>query len=57
MISKNREIQLPKNFFVENPVKELSTAQLTYFQMIMIDLPDLNTQMHKIVASMMKKER
>ena len=57
MISKNGEIQLPKNFFVENPVKELSAAQLTYFQMIMMDLPDLNKQANEIVTSMMENKR
>lgn len=57
MVSKDKEIQLPKKFFHENPVKEFSAAQFTYFQITIMDLPELNKRMDEIVISTMENER
>lgn len=49
--------KLPKNFFEENPLKELSTAQMAYFQMVTYSLPGFNEQTEKLVFPFMDTDR
>lgn len=57
MSTDNGSFKLPKNFFDENPVKELSTAQLTYFQTVTISIPGFNDEIEKIVVPFMESDR
>lgn len=50
-------IKLPKHFFEDNPLNELSTALLTHFRMITITMSDLNEQINEIVIPVMEKSR
>lgn len=49
--------QLPEGFFDENPIMELSAAQLTYFNIVMLNMSDLNNQIAEMVIPGMKRER
>lgn len=57
MFSKDEGIRLTKGFFDENPIKELSAAQLTYFQIVTLNLPDINNQIAELTIPIMKRER
>ena len=52
-----QEDKLPRNFFKDNPVNEFSTAQLTYFQMVMLGLPELNDKISNMANTLMKTSR
>lgn len=49
--------QLPKNFFKDNPLVELSTAMLTHFRMITLTIPELNNQVADVVVPAMEQSR
>lgn len=49
--------QLAEGFFDENPIMELSAAQLTYFNIVMLNVPDFNNQIAEMVVPIMKRER
>lgn len=53
-MEKNR---LPKHFFEQNQLEELSTAVLTHFRMIMQGMPELNEQITDIVVPSMEQLR
>lgn len=57
MFPKDEEIRLTKKFFDENLIKELSAAQLTYFQIVTMNLPDFNNQITKLVVPQMEIDR
>jgi hypothetical protein len=48
------EFRLPKNFLKENPLKEISTAQITYIQMVTVTWPGFNEEIADIVAPKME---
>lgn len=50
-------ISLPKYFFEDNPLNELSAAFLTHFRMITITMSELNEQIDKMVVPGMEKTR
>ena len=49
--------QLPKHFFENNPLIELSAALLTHFRMMTITMSELNEQVNKAVVPRMEKSR
>lgn len=51
------ENKLPKHFLDENPLRELSTAQLTYFQMNIELMSKLNEQVSGMVEDAMDQSR
>lgn len=51
------EFRLPKNFLEDNPLKKISTAQITHFQMITFDLSDLYDEIAGIVVPGMEPSR
>ena len=51
------DIQLPKHFLEDNPLKELSTALLTHFRMITITISELNEQINEMVIPVMEEPR
>lgn len=51
------ENKLPKHFLDENPLRELSTAQLTYFQMNIELRSKLNEQVSGMVEDAMDQSR
>jgi hypothetical protein len=51
------EFKLPKHFFEDNPLKEISTAQITYFQMVTVAMPGFNEEIAAIVAPVMEPAR
>lgn len=57
MSTDNGSFKLPKNFFDENPVQELSTAQLTYFHIVTSSIPGLNDEVEKMVVPTMEPDR
>lgn len=57
MSSKDEGIRLTKEFFDENPIKELSAAQFLYFQIVTMNLSDMNDRIAEFVIPMMEKER
>ena len=57
MFSKDTKNALPKNFFDKNPLEELSAAQFIYFNIITLNLPDLNKQIEELLVPEMEKER
>ena len=50
-------ISLPKHFFEDNPLNEISAALLTHFRMITLTMSELNEQINKIVVPGMEKTR
>ncbi|MDE7203412.1 MAG: hypothetical protein K2O91_16295 [Lachnospiraceae bacterium] len=50
-------IQLPKHFFEDNPLSEISAAQLTHFEMITITMTDLYDEVNDAIVSGMEKSR
>lgn len=48
---------LPKNFFKDNPLDELSTAMLTHFRMITLTISELNNQVADVVVPAMEQSR
>lgn len=52
-----QEYKLPKHFLEDNPLKEISTAQLTYFQMITVTLNDFNEEIAGMVLPRMEVSR
>lgn len=50
-------IRLPKHFFEENPLSDISTALLTHFRMLTITMPVLNEQINEMVIPNMEKSR
>ena len=57
MSKDNGMYKLPKNFFDENPIKEVSAAYLTYFQIQTYDFPGFNDEIEQLVVSKMDKDR
>ncbi|MDE7250384.1 MAG: hypothetical protein K2N82_10995 [Lachnospiraceae bacterium] len=51
------DIRLPKHFFEENPLSDISTALLTHFRMLTITMPVLNEQINEMVIPNMEKSR
>lgn len=49
--------KLPKNFFKDNLLDELSTAMLTHFRMITLTNPELNNQFADVVVPAMEQSR
>lgn len=49
--------KLPKHFFEENQLVEMSTAALTHFRMITQGIPELNEQVNEIAVPRMDKLR
>lgn len=48
---------LPKNFFQDNPIKEISAARLTYLKMVTLSFPDLQEEVNSEIVSKMDKSR
>ena len=53
----NKGSLLPKNFFVDNPVKEVSAANLTCFQIQTIMMLELHEEIEEIVLGSMDEDR
>lgn len=51
------EIQLPKHFFEEHPLNDISTALMTHFRMLTITMSELNEQINEMVVPRMEKSR
>lgn len=51
------EIQLPKHFFEEHPLNDVSTALMTHFRMLTITMSELNEQINEMVVPRMEKSR
>ncbi len=50
-------IQLPKHFFEDNPLSEISAAKLTHFEMITNTMTDLYDEVNNAIISGMEKSR
>lgn len=48
---------LPKHFFEENPLNEISAALFTHFRMVTIAMPGLDEQVNKVAVPMMEESR
>lgn len=48
---------LPKHFFEDNPIKEISAARLTYLGMVTLSSPDLQEEVNSEIISKMDKSR
>ncbi len=48
---------LPKHFFEENPLNEISAALFTHFRMVTIAMPGLDEQVNKVAVPMMGESR
>lgn len=48
---------LPRNFFKDNPIKEISAARLTYLGMVTISFSDLQEEVNREIVSKMDKSR
>lgn len=49
--------KLPKHFFEQNELEEMSAAALTHFRMITQGMPELNEQVADIVVPSMRQSR
>lgn len=49
--------QLPKNFFEENQLQELSAAMMTHFRMITLAVPELDEKVTGLAAPFMEQSR
>lgn len=49
--------QLPKNFFKENQLQELSAAMMTHFRMITLAVPELDEKVTGLAAPFMEQSR
>lgn len=52
-----KNTQLPKYFFEDNPLMDLSAALLTHFRIITLMMQELNEQINEIVVPAMEKSR
>ena len=52
-----KNMQLPRNFFEDNPLSEISSALLTHFRMLTITMSEFNEQINKVVIPGMEKSR
>lgn len=52
-----QEFRLPRHFMEDNPLSELSTAQITYFQMVTVAMPGFNEKIAGIVVPGMENSR
>lgn len=52
-----QENRLPKHFLIDNPLTEMSKAQITYFQIEILSMPEVYEKMESIVAPMMEISR
>ena len=50
-------IQLPKHFFEDHPLKVISAAKLTHIEMITFTMPDLCDEINGVIVSAMEKPR
>lgn len=53
----NKGSVLPKNFFLDNPIKEVSAAHLTYFQIQTIMMSGLHEEIEETVLASMDEDR
>ena len=51
------EFKLPKHFWDDNPLIEISTAQITYFQMVTVVAPGFNEEIAAMVVPGMESSR
>jgi len=49
-----QDFRLPRHFLDENPLSELSTAQITYFQMVTVSVPGFNEEIAGMVVPRME---
>lgn len=49
--------KLPRNFFKDNPLDEVSAAVLTHFRMITLTIPELNNRVEDVVVPVMEQSR
>ncbi len=50
-------IRLPKHFFEDNPLNDISTALLTHIKMLTITMSEVDEQINKVVVPGMEKSR
>lgn len=52
-----QEFRLPRHFLDDNPLSEISTAQITYFQMVTVTMPEFNEKIAGMVVPRMETSR